>query len=188
MADSTTTRQDLLQMFVNVSDAFPAFFTLMQVLFALIGLLLLGQALFDVYSLNNEHVARRAGRSISASGVGWRFVTSIVLTGIVWWVDVTENTLMGRDASSGAMLYQTVGMSEFQQAALMSIMMTFELVGYIAFGRGWLLLDKHFNGGNNGVASPIWHMLGGTVLVYLDVWLPAFGRWTGFDFVNILLF
>lgn len=179
---------DMLQMFVNISGAFPAILMLVQAIFTLIGLVLFGQALLDLYLLNNENAPRRAGKSVSPAGIGWRVIVSVVLTSLVWWVDVTQNTLGGQAASGGLMMYQGAGLSAVQRVALEAIMGAFALVGYIAFGRGWLLLDKHFNGGNNGVGASIWHIIGGTILIFMDSWLPRVGSWVGIDFVNILLF
>lgn len=178
---------DMLQMLVNLSDAFSGLFLLIQVTFAVIGLYLFGQALLDLYSLNNP-TQQRTSRTISMPGICWRFIAAVVLTSIAWFVDVTQNTMMGGDASSGAMMYQSAGLSDAQKAALTAIMGFMALVGYIAFGRGWLMLDKHFNGANTGCWGALMHMLAGTALVYLDVWLPTIGGWIGFDFANILLF
>lgn len=186
--NQTSATPDMLQMFVNIAYAFPAIFGLVQAIFALIGLVMFGQALFDIYALNNEHVQKRANKSLSTSGIITKMIVAVVLTSLIWFIDVTENTLMGADASSGLLMYQSAGMTEAQKMALSAIMGAFALVGYIAFGRGWMLLDKHFNGSNTGVGASIWHIIGGTILVYMDVWLPKIGQWTGFDLTNILLF
>jgi len=179
---------DLLQMLINISGAYAGIFLLIQAVFALIGVILFGQALWDLYALKNDNVPRRAGKSITGSGVIWRLITASVLTSLIYFIDISQNTL-GTTATTGGLLdYQSAGLSPVQQASLTAIVGAFQLFGYFAFGKGWLLLDKHFNGGNGGVSAPITFMVAGVLLVYIDYWLPRIGQWVGVDFMSVLIF
>lgn len=188
MNSTDGTIPDFLQMVINMSGSFPAIGQLIEVIFALIGLVLFILALLDMYRMGNDK-ARSSGPPPTGASITWRIVVSIVLTSLAVMVDITQNTLTGNAVNSAAFMYQSAGLSASQKLAVQTVLSLFSLAGYIAFGRGWLLLDKHFNGSRDvGVASPIWHIIGGTMLVFLDVWLKILSDWTGFDFMKLLLF
>lgn len=177
---------DLLQMLVNVSGAFPAMFLLIQTILTLIGVILFSLAWLDLYYIGSE--SRYLGAGKTPASIAWRMLIGVILTGSLWMMNITQNTLYGTPINSGAMLYETAGLTDTQKAALEAIMGCFAIVGYIGFGKGWMALDKHFNGGKDGVGGALAYIIGGTLAVYMDVWLPRLSSWTGFDFVNILVF
>lgn len=175
---------DLLQILINLSQSFNDVFTLIKVVFALIGLILFGLALIDLYKLSNDRQTMSAGNQPTAAGITYRVIVAVVLTSLFWFVDVTQNTL-AIPASGGALSYTAGGPSPFQKAAIEAILGCFMIAGYIAVGKGWLLLDKHFNGGREGISGPIYHIVFGTMVVYIDYWLPLFMGIFGFEMGNL---
>lgn len=178
-------RPDMLQMLINLSQGFDAVFQLILVIFSLVGLLLFGFALIDLYR-SGSGTPGSSGKVKSPSSIIWRLIVAVALTSLVFLVNITQYSLAGAPASSGLLVYSGGGATELQKAALMAIFGAFRLAGYVSFGRGWVLLDKHFNGGNEGVSSPIIHILAGTALVYLYEWLTILSGWVGFDVSTIL--
>lgn len=174
---------DILEILINLSQAFSGVFTLIKIVFALIGLILFGLALIDIYVMSNQH-SQSANAAKTVAGVVYRILVSVVLTSMFYFVDLTQNTL-AIPSSSGALAYQGAGPSALQKAAIEAIIGCFMIAGYLAFGKGWLLLDKHFNGGREGLSAPIWHIIGGVALVYIDVWVPLFMGIAGFQVGNI---
>lgn len=161
---------------------------MLQAIFALAGVWLFGVALLDLYAINNPNNMQGQANRQTIGGVVVRLIVSVVLTSAMYFLVLTQNTLAGTAASSGHMLYQGAGLSEVQKAAIDAIFAAFAILGYVAFCKGWLVLDKHFNGGNQGWGSAVAFMIGGTLAVFMQEWLANVSLWTGFDFVKILLF
>lgn len=178
-------RPDMLQMLMNLSSGFDALFQLILITFSFIGLLLFAQGLMDMYRMGTG-TASAGGKQKTATSVIWRLIIASALTAVYPLVTATEYTLAGAPSSGGLLVYSGGGATAYQTAALTAIFGAFRLAGYVAFGRGWMLLDKHFNGGNEGVGGPIIHIIAGTMLVYLYEWLSILAGWVGIDVSNIL--
>lgn len=177
---------DMLQMLINISQSLDAIFGFVQLAFAFGGLLLFGIGLFDLYAYGSE--SGRGSSSKKISGIISKLIIGSILTCLVVVVNITQNSLIGVPAASGRLMYEASGQSQIQKDTLMAIFGLFRIAGMVAVGRGWLLLDKHFNGGNEGVGGAITHIIAGAMLVYLYEWLSFLARVTGFDISKMIYF
>jgi hypothetical protein len=173
---------DLLLMVVRIAYTLPGFMKLAQAIFALIGVWLFCTSLLDLYNYNND---RYNGQRKTLGGVFGRMLASVVLTSSLWFVVATGNTLVGTSTAGGAMLYQSGGLSEMQLAAVHAVFGMFMFGGYVWFCISWMLLDKHFNGGREGVWGPILQMIAGVALVFSEEWVPLVMEKAGLSIASI---
>lgn len=184
----TMQNNDLLNALVNFSSVFSPLLTLITIIAAIIGVLMVGRALLNAYVLASDDGKWRGQHEPTIGGIVWSFVIGGILVTPITMVQMLGNTMLDGQAVNGsAMLYQSAGMSAQQQAALKAIFGLLTVAGYIAFIRGWVLLNKHFNGVvRDAAGTGITFVVGGVALIYLDIILRAISATTGIDFVHIL--
>lgn len=180
---------DLLSILINFSSILDPLLTLVVVISAIIGVFMVGQALMNAYVLSLENGSHWGGQQATVPGIIWSLVIGGILVSPMMAVQIFGNTLFEVSVNGSGMLYQSAGMTETQKQAVAAIFGLFSVTGFIAFIRGWIVLNKHFNGViKDGVGMGITFIVGGTALVYLDVILGAIQAKTGFDFTQVLLF
>lgn len=176
---------DMLTMLINMSGSFPTLLVTITFVSVLIGVLIVGQTLLQVY-----HDSMHDGGGLTVGQAAARCVIGTCLTMPLFVMVVIRNSILpGGVTASGAFEYSSVGTTAEQQIIVQAFYLFFAVVGYIAFVRGWLLADKHVRGVVQDAAwSAFWHIFGGVCLIYLDVFMKFMTDWTGFDFVNLILF
>jgi hypothetical protein len=174
----------------NIAGAFPAISLFITALFALFGVTMIVSALKGFYDLQAHGTyAHGSYNHKTHGGLIWRLVIGSVLTMGAWGIGIVGNTIFGTTAATGAMSYQSAGLSATQQAAVQAVFACFALTGYIAFGHGWMLFDAHTSGrSNSGWKAPIVFIISGVLLVYLQQVMNIMGDVTGINFVNMLVF
>ncbi|WP_454727981.1 MULTISPECIES: hypothetical protein [Cupriavidus] len=188
MGNGTQGVADLLQVLVNLSGAFPALFTLIIVIFAAIGVVTFCLGLYSFYVIHNNDGRTPTGRNISHLGAVSQLVIGSVLTTVLWITAITKNTLLGTEVSNGAMGLSSSGLTPTQQASIAAILGLFAILGLIASGRGWMLLNRYFTGIEKEWGGAIAYIIGGSLCVYMEEFLAKLTLWTGFDFVRMFLF
>ncbi|MCA8197371.1 hypothetical protein [Burkholderia vietnamiensis] len=185
--DSTTANSGALTALVNIANAFPAISAFITALFGLIGVVMIANALKGFYEIEAGGPAARDHHSHGA--LVWKLFIGAVLTMGAWGIGIIGNTIFGSQVASGPMSYQGAGLSATQQAAVQAVFACFVLCGYIAFGRGWMLLNDWKSGrSNGGWGTPVVFIVSGVLLVYLQQVLNFAGDVTGINFVNMLVF
>lgn len=182
-------KADLLTLVVNFSSILDPLLTLVVVISAIMGVLMVGQALMNAYVLTLESGGHWGGQQVTVPGIIWSLVIGGILVSPMMAVQIFGNTLFEVSVNGTGMLYQSAGMTEMQKQAVKAIFGLFSVTGFIAFVRGWVVLNKHFNGViKDGIGMGLTFIIGGTALVYLDVILRAIQNTSGFDFTQVLLF
>lgn len=168
--------QGMIDLIISLQPIIDPALTLVAIVATIMGVLMVGGAMVKAYTIS-------LGRGdATISGVIWSMIIGGVLASSMSMVRIFGNTLFDGDVSGGALLYQAAGMTQAQQSAMTAIMALFTLTGYIAFVRGWVILNKHFNGViKDGVGLGLTHIIGGTILVYLDVFLSMLQNTTGIN-------
>lgn len=179
---------DLLSILVNLSDVFPALFMLIVILFTLAGVMLVTMGVYGYYVMHGGNGKWVSGREVTNAGCISNMVIGAMLTSIVLVTALTKNTLLGTEVANGAMGLSSAGMSAQQQAAIAAIFGLFTILGLVATGRGWWMLNDYFNGSKQEWGGAVWFIVGGALCVYMEESLAKISLWTGFDFVKIFLF
>lgn len=186
----STVSAGALNAITNIAGAFPAISLFITSLFGLFGVLMIGTALKGIYDLQAHGTYAHGNYNHKTSGgLVWRLIIGTVLTMGAWGIGIIGNTIFGTEGASGPMSYQAAGLSATQQAAVQAVFACFALVGYVAFGHGWMQLDAHKSGRSNSGWKPAGvFIISGTCLVYLQQVLNLAASVTGINFVNMLLF
>jgi len=186
----STTSAGVLTTIENLAGAFPAISLFITSLFGFFGVVLIGNAVRGFYDLQaHGSYAHGNYQHRTNGGLVWRMFIGSVLTGGAWGLGILGNTIFGTEIASGAMAYQTAGMSATQQAAVQAVFALFAITGYIAFGHGWMQFDAHTSGrSNSGWKPAAVFIISGTLLVYLQQVLNIVADITGINFINMLLF
>lgn len=181
---------DLVTFLVNISSIFDPLVTLVTVIAAIIGVIMVGNALVAAYALSADDGKWRGQGNATYPGIIWSLVIGGILVSPIVMVQAMGNTLLNGEAVNGsAMLYQSSGLSSTQQAALKAIFGLFVIAGYVAFIKGWMLIDKHTNGvTRDGAGAGVTFIVSGVLMVYLDVVMQVVSEKTGIDFVKVLFF
>ncbi|WP_432262874.1 hypothetical protein [Cupriavidus sp. TMH.W2] len=175
-------------MLVNISGAFPAIFAFCAVLFALAGVVLVAMGVYGFYVIHYNDGRTPGGRNIGHAGAASNVVIGALLTGLMYITALTKNTVLGTEIQNGSMGFQSSGMTATQQAAITALFGLFAILGFIASGRGWMLLNRFFSGTEKEWAGAIAYIIGGMLCVYMEESMVFVTRVTGFDFVKIFLF
>lgn len=182
-------KTDLLTILVNFSSILDPLLTLVVIVSAIIGVIMVATALMNAYVLSLDNGHAWGSNNATISGVIWSLVIGGILVSPILAVQIFGNTLLDTPVNGSGLLYQSAGMSDAQKQAVKAIFGLLSVTGFIAFVRGWVILNKHFNGViKDGVGMGLTHIIGGTILVYMDVFLDAVQSTTGFDFTQMFLF
>ena len=176
---------DLLTLLVNFSSILDPVLTLVVIISTIWGVVIVAQALMNAYaiSLNNGRT------SATVSGIIWSLFIGGVLVTPIFTVQLFGNTLLDVSVNGSGLLYQGVGLTDTQKQAVQALFGVFSVAGFIAFIRGWTTLNKHFNGViKDGVGMGMTFIIGGTLLIYLDVLIDMVSAKIGFDFTKVLSF
>jgi len=184
---SSSGTSDLLQVLINLSDAFPAIFLAVLAFSSLGGVMLFTTGVYG-FSLKANGARWASGREVTTTGCISNMLIGAVMTALMWATAMTKNTLIGESVSNGALSFQTTGMSAQQTAALTAIFGLFAVCGIVAVLRGWTMLNGYFNGARQEWGGAIWFLIGGAFCVYLDEVLTKVSAWTGFDVIHLLFF
>lgn len=180
---------DLLNALINFSSVLDPLLTLIVVVSTIIGVLMVANALMKAYVLSLDNAHSWGGNTATVPGIIWSLIIGGILVAPIFMVQLFGNTMLNVSVNGSGMLYQAAGMTDTQRQALRAIFGMFAIAGFIAFIRGWVVLNKHFNGViKDGVGMGLTFILGGTALIYLDVVLDLISEKTGIDFTSILLF
>lgn len=183
------TKADLLTILINFSSILDPLLTLVVIISAIIGVIMVGQALLNAYVLSLDNGHSWGANTATVPGIIWSLIIGGILVSPIFVVQIFGNTMLDVSVNGSGLLYQSAGLTDAQKAAVKAIFGLFSVTGFIAFIRGWIVLNKHFNGViKDGVGMGVTFVVGGTALVYLDVFLDAVRNTTGFDFTQVLLF
>lgn len=179
--------QGMINLITSLQPVIDPALTLVAIVATLMGVLMVGNALIKAYAMSSDSGAWRGQGDATIGGVVWSLVIGGILVSSMSAVQMFGNTIFAGDVNGGALLYQSAGMTATQKTAMTAIMALFTLAGYIAFVRGWVILNKHFNGViKDGVGMGLTHIIGGTILIYLNVFLEVLQNTTGLQVGQML--
>lgn len=180
---------DALQILINISGAIPLAMNLVMLFATIVGVVMVGTGLMQMYAMSAMDNRMGAKVDPKAESIASKLIIGSILISSIYFLQISGQTIFGTAVNGGAFLYQSGGMSANQQAALEAVFSFFMLVGYIAFIRGWFILDQYMNNIiSTGVGKAAVHIIFGVLLVYLDQLLQVVADWTGFDFIQTFIF
>jgi intracellular multiplication protein IcmC len=166
----------LSTLLANFNDAVGGFYNLLNACFYLIGGIF---ALLTGWELKSVQDSR--GQK-TYTMVIVTFLTAVIFLYLPTALDVASTTLfngMDRHNPLSTNLTDNGGFA----AGAAAVMRFIEMVGLIAFGRGWFILRAVSQGRANegGTGRAITHMVGGILAVNITTFGPMLGKFVGLD-------
>lgn len=166
---STASAQGLIpnisSMFENSINTWISLAKLMKVLATLIGFFLVISAIFKLANIGSDPRATVKGPIVT-------FLVGISLYVMSASLSVTLETLALGDGP-GAIFKSSGGGSAGQMSAqgIYGVLLFIRLLGYIAFIRGWLMINQYANsdGRQAGLGKGVTHILGGAAAINVQV-------------------
>jgi hypothetical protein len=179
---------DALQLLINASGSFPAIQLLIMTISALIGIFFVASSLMHMYSLSAANGASWNGQQPPPPvGVVGQFLIGGVLISSAYWMYIIGNTMVGTSVNTTAMLYGG-NVTTYCDQAKYAVFFFVALVGQIAFVRGWILLNAHFNNPRTeGLGTGIAFLLGGAGCYFMADLTAMAADWFGVS-VSISVF
>ena len=148
-------------MFSNFIASANALINLVQKVSYVIGVLLVITAVYKFTQVGQGQITMKTPIFMFISGIG-----IFALTGTV--SIVTASLAMG--SGPGAILMpSSPSLSATSAQALQGVLLFIRLVGYIAFIRGWLLLNQHAQGKDGVLGRGLTHIFGGVAAINITI-------------------
>lgn len=153
---------DIGDMFKNAKGSFEALTDLVRYACYIIGIYLVIGSIFKFSELGSSHGGHKHG---SAKAPLIMFISGIGLFALTGSIGIMSAT-MSMGSGPGDILAPSGGGLSAQMASVMeSILIFIRLLGYIAFARGWLILNSAGQGKNGVMARAIMHLVGGVAAI-----------------------
>lgn len=143
-------------MFANFSGSVLAIIKLIKVAAYIIGVFLVVGSIFKFSQLGQGQVQAKTPLIMFFSGIG-----IFALTGTVSLAMQT----MAMGSGPGDILMPSTGGGASTQAAIQGVMLFIRMIGYIAFIRGWLLLNQNAQGKEGTIGRALTHIFGGVAAI-----------------------
>lgn len=171
---------DALQLLVNASESFPAIQSLILVITTIIGVLMVGGSLIDMFYMSANNSANWNGQQApTGPGVITKFLIGGVLVSSAYWMYIAGNTLVGQNVNTSAMLYGGP-VTTYCDKAKYAVFFFVALVGQIAFVRGWMLVSRYMNNPRNeSLSMAITFIIGGVLCYFLPDVGEILAEWFG---------
>jgi len=150
-------------MFARFSSSSIALTELVKYAAYIIGIYLVVGSVFKFSKLGNNGGYSRITPRVPLT----MFFVGVSLFALTSSVDVVKNTmLMG--SGPGSILMPSASGSGVASAALQGVLLFIRLVGYIAFVRGWLLLNQAGLGRDGVIGRGLTHLGGGVAAINIE--------------------
>lgn len=174
---------DALQLLINASESFPAIQAFVMAISILIGVVMVGVSLIDMY-----HMAAYSGGSNwsgsqapTPAGVLSKMFIGGILATSAYWMYIGGNTLVGTNVSTSSMLYGGVQNTACDRAQY-AVFFFVALVGQIAFVRGWIYVNRYMNNSRSeGLGMGVTFIVGGILCYFLADVGQLLAEWLGIN-------
>lgn len=162
LANSAYAAPGIGEMFANFQGSAEAIIKLIKTASYIIGLYLIVGSIFKFTQLSNQgQMTMKTPIIMFLSGVG-----IFALTGSL---SVVSQTLAMGDGPGSLLMPSGGGMAASTSAAILGVLTFIRMVGYIAFIRGWLLLNQHGQGKEGTLGKGLTHIGGGVAAINVTV-------------------
>lgn len=146
------------EMFANFTASAEAITRLIKASAYVIGLFLVVGSIFKFTQLSGQgQTTLKMPIVMFLSGIG-----IFALTGSI---SVVSQTLSMGDGPGSLLLPAGKGMNAAASAAMLGVLTFIRMVGYLAFVRGWLLLNQHGQGKEGTLGRGLTHIAGGVAAI-----------------------
>ena len=162
IANSAYAAPGIGEMFANFQASAEALIKLIRAASYIIGLYLIVAAIFKFTQLSGQsQMTMKTPIVMFLSGIG-----VFALTGSL---SVVSQTLAMGDGPGSLLMPSGGGMAAATSAAIMGVLTFIRMVGYIAFIRGWLLLNQNGQGKEGTIGKALTHIAGGVAAINITI-------------------
>lgn len=183
---------DLMTVLVNLSEHIAPIIMMMQGVCALISLYLIAHALMEIWGVSYDNAMKYvAGNQKFSVGSALMqlFVGAIFgLMSTLEFVGVMSRTVSGNFVNSRFVSNQVTDSTYAAQVALATdaLLGVMQIVGFVAMCKGWMTLNRVFNGQTQQGLGTVFTWLVGGVLAWNFRWFAeVINTSTGFDFIRL---
>lgn len=149
-------------MFANFTESGKALIKLVQASAFVIGAYLLIGSVFKMLAVSNGKAEIKTPITM--------FFCGIALLSVMSSFSVISQTMSMPSGPGDVLISASSGGFKAQTAAAMTGVLTFiQLLGYIAFIRGWLLLNSHGMGKEGALSRGLTHLFGGVAAINIKI-------------------
>ena len=150
------------EMFANFQGSAEAIIKLIKASSYIIGIFLVAGSIFKFTQLGGQsQMTIKTPIIMFLSGIG-----IFALTGSI---SVASQTLAMGDGPGSLLMPSGGGLQASTAAAILGVLTFIRMVGYIAFIRGWLLLNQHGQGKEGTLGRGLTHIAGGVAAINVTV-------------------
>lgn len=150
------------QMFANGNAAFEALIRLTKVSAYMIGIFLVIGSIFKLSQLGSNP-------QVSPKTPIIMFVSGISVFALVGVVSIVSQTMAMGDGPGSILISAGNGLDAQTAAAITGVLTFIRLIGYIAFIRGWLLINQSGQGKEGTLGRGLTHILGGVAAINVQI-------------------
>lgn len=151
----------LSSMFANFSSSAEALITLVKYSAYVIGIFLVVGSIFKFSQLGQGQMTAKTPLTMFFCGIGIFALTSTV--------SIATQTMAMGDGPGTILMPSSGGFGATTAQALYGVLVFVRLVGYIAFIRGWLLLNQYGQGKDGTLGRGLTHIFGGVAAINITV-------------------
>ncbi|WP_219096317.1 hypothetical protein [Pseudomonas sp. UMAB-40] len=171
---------DFVTMLINLSREYPAILDSIIFLFAAIGVVIAATGVLDIVKLGR----RDTGLVTPGAHIFWKLFGGSSLVNLMVWSKAWSATLWANSDPMGISDYASGGST--YDAAIMAALGIMIITGYIAVGRGYMMLSKlgtvSIEARSDVVGSSMARIVAGTALICVLHIAAAVEASTGFGF------
>jgi hypothetical protein len=158
---SAQSSTDLSTMFASFSTSGSALIKLAYYVSGIMGAFLCVSSVFKLVQVYGGH-----GGQLTVKTPIVTFFAGVALIAFTSTLNTVDSTLAMSGGGAGDVLQSGgSGASATMSAALGGIVTLIQLVGYISFIRGWLLINQYGQGKNEALGKAIIHLVGGALAI-----------------------
>lgn len=183
---------DLLSILINLGGAIPPLILAMQTMTGLMGVYLTMVGLLELWGSSNEGSSKfLAGsrRFTFAGGISNLFVGACMIgLATLDVVNIFSRTMTGDFVTSQLLSYDSTGNGLSEKAAIAThvIYMIMQVVGFVAFIKAFLTLNRHYNGDTRQNLGHVFGwLIGGFVCWNAQWFIGVLNNTIGFDLIGL---
>ena len=155
-------------MFANFQGSAEAIIKLIKTSSYVIGLFLVAGSIFKFTQLGQGQMTIKTPLMMFFSGIG-----IFALTGTV---SIATQTLAMGNGPGSLLMPSAPGMNAAASAAILGVLTFIRMVGYLAFVRGFLMLNQHGQGKEGTLGRGLTHIFGGVAAINVAITAKILGN------------
>jgi len=183
---------DLLTILVNLSTQIAPIIMMMQGVCALIGIYLIAGALVEIWGVTYDNAMKYvpSNQKFSIPSALMQLVVGAIFSmmSTLEWVGIMSRTITGDFVNSRYLSHAPADSSYAAQVAVATgaIMGVLQIVGFVAMCKGWMSVNRIFNGqSNNSLGMALWWVVGGILAWNFSWFAQVINNSTGFNFIQL---